>query len=167
MRNSLLTYGAVSLLLIAGGCRFPYTFRNGGGLDSNLRTVAVLPFENKTTTPGLEREIQELLSTEMRKLGLREAPERSAHVLVTGVIARYEVDIPVAFSADPRSAAGTRRKLEVSVEVSITAQEQGKVLFRRTVSAPGEYAESAEQAGRRDAFTKLVNDIVQGVQSQW
>jgi hypothetical protein len=139
----------------------------GGGLDPALRTVAVLPFKNETTTPGLEGELSEHLTSGVRRLGLKDAPQATAHVLVTGVISRYEPDIPISFSADPRLAAGTRRTLRVTVDVTITDQANGKSLFQRKLISSGEYAESAESSGRRDAFTKLVNDIVQGVQSQW
>jgi hypothetical protein len=161
--------GAVSLALLAllSGCRFPYGFA-GGGLPRELRTVAVLPFENKTTTPGLERELTEVLAGDMRRLGLRDAAESRAHVIVTGTISRYEIDIPVAFSADPTRVAGTRRKLQLTVDVAIRNASTGRVLYeKRGASADGGYAEGAEAEGRKEAIEKLVNDIIQGVQSQW
>ena len=68
---------------------------------------------------------------------------------------------------DPTRTAGTRRKLEVTVDVSITQPAEGKVLFKKIFSASGEYAEGSEVTGRREAFVKVVNDMIQGVQSQW
>jgi hypothetical protein len=140
-----------------------------GGLDPSLRTVAVLPLENKTTTPGLDRELTELLSNDIRRrLGLREAPESRADVIVTGTIAKYDVDMPVAFSADPGRGAGTRRKLQVWVDISIRNPSSGRILYQKTgVSADGQYAEGAEADGRKEAFAKVVSDIIQGIQSQW
>jgi hypothetical protein len=166
--HSILRSGAVSALLCVAvaGCRFPYSF-TGGGLDPKLRTVAVLPFDNKTAVSGLDRELQELISNDMRRLSLREAPQAVADVVVSGTITRYEADIPIAFSADPTRTAGTRRKLEVTVDVSITQPAEGKVLFKKIFSASGEYAEGSEVTGRREAFVKVVNDMIQGVQSQW
>jgi hypothetical protein len=38
---------------------------------------------------------------------------------------------------------------------------------RKALRAEGEYAERAEAEGRRQAITRLVNDIVDGAQSQW
>jgi hypothetical protein len=167
MRSRLMQIsGAISLALLvsAAGC---YSF-TGGGLDPKLKTVAVLPLENKTTTPGLERELTELLSTDVRRrLGLREAPETRADVVVTGTIERYDVDLLSAPSADPRSAAGNRRKLVVIVNVVMRNPATGRELFKKTAQSDGGYAEGAELDGRKEAFAKLVNDIIQGVQSQW
>jgi hypothetical protein len=157
---------ALLLLLLTASCRFPYGFA-GGGLDASLRTFALVPIQNPTTTPGLERELGELLAADMKRLRLREVPESQAHVLVTGKIIKYDVDIPVAFSADRRTASGTRRRLEVTVEIEMTEVASGKVILKRSISQSGEYAESAEATGRREAFTRIVNDVIAGVQSQW
>jgi hypothetical protein len=47
-------------------------------------------------------------------------------------------------------------------------QTTGKTLFERTgIQAEGEYAERAEQAGRKQALDRIVNDIIEGAQSQW
>lgn len=146
---------------------FPYSLTSGG-LDKSLKTVAVLPFENRTTSPGLERELADMISTEMRKMGRKEAPEATAHITVSGLITRYDLDIPVAFSADPSRAAGTRRRLEVTIEVTVTNNVKNTaILPKKSLVGRGEYAESAELTGRHDALVKLVQQIVQGIQSQW
>lgn len=170
MHRSLLRSGAISLTLFCVASCLPWRYGfSGGGLDPSLRTYAVLPFENKTTTAGIERELAELLSGAMRKLGRREATEGAADILVTGVITKYDLDIPIAFSADRNSASGTRRKLAVTIDISITNQRDGgRPLYeRKGVFGEGQYAESAEEEGRKEALNKLVTDIVQGVQSQW
>lgn len=163
--------GAISVALVVlvapAACISTYSLKSGG-LDPSLKTVAVLPFENRTTSPGLERELAEMISTEMRKMGRKEAPEATAHIVVSGVITRYDLDIPVAFSADPSRAAGTRRRLEIGVDVRINNTVAGTILFQRPgMVGPGEYAESAELTGRREALVKIVNEIVRGIQSQW
>jgi hypothetical protein len=154
--------------LVAGACWSPYGFA-GGGLPANIRTVAVLPFDNETATPDLQRDVTETLRRELaRKLGLREAAENRASAVVRGTILRYDLDIPIGFSADPGRATTARRKLQITVDVSIVDQASGKPLLeRRGLTADGEYAESAELAGRRQAIEKLVDEIVRGVQSQW
>ena len=46
--------------------------------------------------------------------------------------------------------------------------QKGKVLFsRKGLRGEGEYAERADADGRRLAIEKIVNDIVEGAQSQW
>lgn len=160
--------GAMFLLLILSlGC-WPYGFA-GGGLPPHIRTVAILPFDNETTSTELTGEISETLRRQFQsRLGLREAAEARANAIVRGSIVRYETDIPVSFSADPRQATTARRKLQLTVSVEIVDQQSGRTLIeRRNLSVEGEYAESAEAAGRRQAVDKLVDRIIDDVQSQW
>ena len=153
-------------LLPACGVRYGFA---GGGLPPHIRTVAVLPFENETASPELQRELFELLRRELRgRLGVREAAETIADALVRGTIKAYDVDIPVGFSSDPNQAVTARRKLQVTIDIEIVDQANGRVLWdRRGLRAEGEYAERAEAEGRRNALQKIVSDVVEGAQSQW
>lgn len=147
----------------------PYGFA-GGGLPAHVRTIAVLPFENETSTPELQRQLQEVMRRELRnRLGVREASEAKADAVVRGTITRYDVDVPLAFSTDPSvRPVATRRKLQILVDIEIVDQTDGKTLWeRKGLSADGDYDEGGEQQGRRQALDKLVNDVVQGAQSQW
>ena len=88
--------------------------------------------------------------------------------MVSGVITRYEVDMPVAYSADPSRAAGTLRKLEMSVDIKVMNKlTDTPIMDRRGIVGPGQYAESAEQSGRKEALLKIVQEVIRGVQSQW
>jgi hypothetical protein len=158
---------AAALLLLLGSC-LPYGFA-GGGLPSRIRTVAVLPFTNDTPVPELQRELLEAVRRGMQdRLNLREAAESKADAVVRGAIIRYEVDVPIGFSADPRQANSARRRLQLTVDVQIVEQATGKTLWeRKGLSAQGEYAERAELAGRRQAIEELISDIIEGAQSQW
>jgi hypothetical protein len=156
------------LLLVLAACGVRYGFA-GGGLPQHIRTMAVLPFENETASPDLQRELVDLMRRELqRRLGVREAAESRADAVVRGVIRSYDVDVPVAFSADPNQSTSARRKLVVVVDVEIVDQTSGRILFQRKgLSREGEYAERAEPEGRRQAIQRLVNDVVEGAQSQW
>jgi hypothetical protein len=158
---------AAALLLLLSSC-LPYGFA-GGGLPSRIRTVAVLPFTNDTPVPELQRELLEAVRRGMQdRLNLREAAESKADAVVRGAIIRYEVDVPIGFSADPRQANSARRRLQLTVDVQIVEQATGKTLWeRKGLSAQGEYAERAELAGRRQAIEELISDIIEGAQSQW
>jgi hypothetical protein len=131
--------------------------------------MAVLPFENQTPTSELQSELLESMRHELQhRLGVRDAPEERADALVRGTIVSYDVDIPVAISADPRQSTSARRRLQITIDVEILDQTTGKTLWqRRGLRAEGEYAERAELEGRRQAIEKIVNDIVEGAQSQW
>jgi hypothetical protein len=161
---------SVLLLLIPAlsACSVRYGFA-GGGLPSNIRTMAVLPFDNQTTSPEVQRELLDLMRRELqRRLGVRDASESRADAIVRGVITAYDVDVPVAVSANPSTAVTARRRLQVTVDVEIVEQANGHVLFQRKgLAGEGDYDERAEAAGRTKAIEKIVNDIVEGAQSQW
>jgi hypothetical protein len=56
----------------------------------------------------------------------------------------------------------------LTVDVEIVNQREGKTIWKRQgLSAEGEYQPPQEAAGRKLALQKLVNDIVDGAQSQW
>jgi hypothetical protein len=153
------------LLLAATSCRFPYGFK-GGGLPPEIDTMAILPFENRTPSSTLQQELLTQMRSELRRrLGVRDAAENEAKAIVRGTIQSYEQDIPVGFSTQTTSA---RRRLQITVDVEIFDVRKGKVLFsRKGLRGEGEYAERADAEGRRLAIEKLVNDIVDGAQSQW
>jgi hypothetical protein len=160
--------GVVSLLLLVlTGCL--YTFSGGSGLPGHIRTVAVLPFENETANPDVPNELhQELREAFRSRLGLREAPEGRANAVVSGRITKYEPDVAVGFSADPARATTARRRVQIAIDVEVFDPANGRSLFKRQgLMAEGEYDERAEAAGRRQAIERLINDIIDGAQSQW
>lgn len=157
--------GALAILVL-GGCFYGFA---GGGLPAHVKTVAVLPFDNETTSPELQRELFELMRRELQgRLGLREASESRADAVIRGTIRRYETDVPIGFSADPAQATSARRKLQIAVDVEIVDQTTGRTLWeRKGLTADADYAERAEVQGRRQAIERLVRDMVEGAQSQW
>jgi hypothetical protein len=165
----LLLPAAALLALAAPACRFsPYKFA-GGGLPSHIRTIAVLPFDNETPVPELQREVFDAMRRELQnRLNLRDAAEARAHAVVRGTIVRYDIDVPIGFSADPAQATSARRQLQLVVDVQIVDQTNGRTLLeKKGLMAKGEYAERNESAGRRQAIEEIISDIIEGVQSQW
>ncbi|MEJ2239557.1 MAG: hypothetical protein P8X82_14770, partial [Gemmatimonadales bacterium] len=62
----------------------------------------------------------------------------------------------------------TRRMVQLSLRVEIYDQREDRVLWERSgLRVDGEYTPPNEQTGREVALEKLVNDIVDGAQSQW
>jgi hypothetical protein len=156
------------VLALVSACGVRYGFA-GGGLPAHIRTMAILPFENETSSPELQRELFELLRRQLRsRLGVRDGAEATADAVVRGTIKAYDVDIPVGFRSDPEQAVTARRKLQITLDIEIVDQSNNRVLWqRRGLRAEGEYAERAEAEGRRLALEKVVNDVVEGAQSQW
>ncbi len=164
-RTFLALLGAA--VLSTTGCIYGFAAA-GGGLPKNLRTVAVLPFENMTPVPEIQREVFEGVRRAMNnRLNLRDAAEDNADVLVKGVIQRYEIDLPVGVTADPRQATSARRKLQLVVDLEIIDQTTGEVLVdRKSLSRESQYAEGAELKGRKDAVEQMINELIDGMQSQ-
>jgi hypothetical protein len=166
--NLRVNLRVVAVACAVSGCGVHYGFSEGA-FPSHVRTIAVLPFDNKTSSTELQGELLDNLRQKLQqRLGVRDAPQEKADALVRGTIVTYEPDVPVAFSADPRQALSARRRLQITVDVEILDQTTGKVLWQvRGLRAEGEYAERAETDGRKQAIEKIVNDIVEGAQSQW
>jgi Lipopolysaccharide-assembly len=156
----------IAIAIALGGCVYGFA---GGGLPPGVRTIAILPFENQTPSAELQQEFMTRLRKELRaRLAVREAGEAQANAIVRGAITRYEPDIPIAFSADRTQSVAARRKLMLTIDIEIYDQTAGRVLWsRKGMTAEGEYAERQEPEGRRQAIEKLVNDVIEGAQSQW
>ena len=160
--------GAYSLVLLLLAACIPYGF-TGGGLPSHIRTVAIVPFDNQTVTPELPRELTDALRTRLHdRLGLRDASEAKANAIVRGTIQRYEVDIPIGYSANNKQATTASRMLQLVVDIEMIDQVTGKTLWQRKgLLAEGQYQERGEATGRKLAIDRIVNDVIDGAQSQW
>ncbi len=159
-------FGLISAAFALTGCFYGFS---GGGLPSHVHTVAVIPFENLTSNPELQREIVEALRAQLRdRLGLRDAAESRANAIVRGTIQRYETDIPVGFSATNKQQTSAKRQLQLTVDIEMVDQVTGKTLWQRKgLSADGQYEERGEATGRKQAIDRIIGDIIQGAQSQW
>lgn len=148
------------------GC---YKFGGGGGFPPDLKTVAILPFDNQTATPEVQRELNEYLRKAFHdRLNLRDAPEEKADVVVKGIIGKLEVDLPAGVSADPRQANQSRRRLQLVLDVEITNMKTGRPLLKNAgMQSEGQYPEGREEEGRKLAIEKIVDMMIQGTQSQW
>jgi hypothetical protein len=154
------------LLLLSTGCLYGFA---GGGLPPHIHTLALTTFENQTPTPEIPKELYDVLHRELqKKLGVRDAPADRADAVVKGVIASYDSDVPIGFSANPQQAVSARRRLQLTVEIEIVDQSTGKVLFsNKALRQEADYNERAEAEGRAQAIQKIVQDVVTGVQSNW
>jgi hypothetical protein len=102
------------------------------------------------------------------RLGLRLAGEATADAVIRGRVVRYDPDMPAAFQPGQGQVTVTRRKVQLMVDVEIVNQREGKTIWKRQgLSVEGEYEPGQEARGRKLALEKLVNDIVDGAQSQW
>lgn len=156
-----------SLLLVAStGCF--YTFA-GGGLPAGIHTMAITTFDNQTPSPDIPKELYDSLHTELgRRLGVRDASPDRADAIVRGTIQSYDADVPVSFSANPQQAVTATRHLQITVDVEIVDQSNGHVIYaKKALREESDYAEREEAVGRQKAIEKIVESIIEGVQSNW
>jgi hypothetical protein len=165
---------ALLLLLLASlaaGCNYGFT---GGGLPGHIRTVAILAFENSTSQPLLETDIQRALQVELpRSLGVRIADESVADALVRGTVSSYDEVVssvrPTPGGAQNDQVPVVQRQVHIVFNAEIYDLRQDQVIWRaQSQSVLGTFAENESQdTGRTRAIEELVNRFVEGAQSQW
>lgn len=161
----------VLLATLAGGCNYGFT---GGGLPGHIRTVAILSFENTTSQPLLETDIQRALQVELpRSLGVRIAEESVADALVRGTVSSYDEVVssvrPTLGGAQDDQVPVVQRQVRIVFNAEIYDLRQDQVIWRaQSQSVLGTFAENESQdTGRARAIEELVNRFVEGAQSQW
>ncbi len=155
-------------MLLLTGCLYGFT---GGGFPPEIKTVAILPFDNVTAEPSLTQEVSDSVRAAVQgRLGLRQAGEASADAIVRGSITRYDPDVVFAFTGGTNSRVTVNKRLvQMTVTVEIVNRD-GKSLWQRSgMTLDGEYepGRDTEAQARGRALSKLVTNIVDGAQSQW
>jgi hypothetical protein len=162
----------VLLVLLAGlsGCMYHFT---GGGLPANVNTVAVLPFENETSQPLLDTDIQRALQTAFpRNLGVRLADQATADAVVRGKVTRYE-EVPASYrptQPGQNDVPVIQRQVRITYDAEIYDVKEDKPLWRgqaQTVIGNYQPDTQTESDGRANAIKDLVNKVIEGAQSQW
>jgi len=158
--------GALALLLLAGGCLYGF---HGGGMPADVKTVAVLPFDNRTGEPALTQEVFAAMQDAVTgRLGLRQVNEAQADIIVRGEITSYQPDIPLSYQAGQGTVEVTRRRVQITVTVELFNTKLGKALWQQSgLTVDGEYNPPVETDGRKLAIAKLETQVVEGAQSQW
>lgn len=159
----------LALAVSTVGCN--YGFRGGGGFPAHVRTVFIAPFENDTPQFDLDELVVAALNEQLpRSLGVRLAGENTADAIIRGSVTRYE---DVARNYRP-GQAGTVEVLEhqvrITVSLTIVDVRDNVILFESTaISGSGEYQPDtqSDEIARRRALETLIQQIVDGAQSQW
>ncbi len=161
---------ALLFVLLSPGCL--YNFQAGAGFPGYVKTVAIVPFENTTNRPELTDEIFLQLMREFpRSQGLQPAGEDVADAVVRGTIKQYQLSTP-SYRAN---AAGEtpdvlQRQVTIVLEVEIQNLVDNVVLWENTnISGRGQYLEESEteEVGRALAIELIIQQIVDGAQSNW
>jgi len=161
---------ALLAALAAAGCN--YTLQAGSGLPPHIATLAVVPFENDTDRFEISQELHQLLLDELpRTLGVRTGGEEFAEAVVSGTVRQYLV-LTDSYRPEPggNRTQVVERQVRVQVAVQVVDRINRVILWENAgLSGEGEYLEAAgsEEAGRQLALERLVQGIVDGLQSNW
>lgn len=149
-----------------------YGFQGGGGFPSHIHTLYIQPLENQTAQFELEQLLfARLLERVPRALGVRPAGRELADAVLTGRIMRYD-DVAQSYRAGDPSGQATvvAHQVQIAMEVQIIDARQNVILWEASnLTGRGEYqpATQSNQDGRSKAIDHLVQQIVDGAQSQW
>lgn len=165
VRGAALVVAAIGLV----ACNYGF---EGGGFPGHIRTVYIAPFENQTTQFDIEQELfAQLLEELPAKLGLQTAGREAADAILTGEIRRYQ---DVAQNYRPGSDQGAGSVLTHEVQIGISARlvdvrdnlirwESSNVTGRGTYRPAGE----SDDIAQRQAIAAIIDQIIDGTQSQW
>lgn len=156
-------------VIIAAGCN--YGLQGGGGFPSEIRTIYIAPLNDQSG----RLDVPPLLLTAMneqipRALGLRLAPERSADALVRGTVMRYEDAAQNYRPGEPGNIDIVQHQVQITVSIQIIDVRRNEILYEQSsVSGRGEYQPGAqsEDIARTKAIETLIQQIINGAQSQW
>lgn len=169
-RTSGIWLASLSVAVTAMGCN--YSLRAAGGFPSHIQTVAIIPFENRTTRLDLTQQLYDQLLREVpRSLGVRTAAEDVADAVVRGTITRYALEAPL-YRGDPAGgrAEVLQRQVTIAVDVQIIDLSQNVILWEGSnVTTQGQFSETteSEDLGRDEALRLLIQKIIDGAQSNW
>lgn len=149
-----------------------YSFTAGAGFPEHIRTIAVVPFENETNRFELTQEVHEALLRQLpRSLGLTTAGEEAADAVVTGTILRYELTAPLYRRGQQAETVQVlQREVVLVVRIEVLDRENYTILWdQQQLRVVGQYldASETEDVGRTEAIELLVQEIVDGAQSNW
>jgi hypothetical protein len=165
---------ALVVLLLVGNTSCLYHFRGGGGFPADVRTMFIETFENSTSQFELDQQLFTKLNERLpRALGVRAAGEGNADALVRGKITRYE-DAAQNYKtgvSDARSGIEIlQHQVQITISITLIDRRTNTVLWESTnLTGRGEYrpATQTDQDARQQALNHLVQQIIDGAQSQW
>jgi hypothetical protein len=161
----------LAVLTLLTGCL--YTFNQGGGFPSHIRTIYIESFDNSTVEFGLEQILDQRVTDRIpRALGVRPAGRDNADAVLTGRILRYD-DVAQNFRGTGDGSGGNievlQHQVQIAVQIRIVDVAQNVILWESQVTGQGLYRPDTQTAqdGRTAAIEQVLQRIIDGAQSQW
>jgi len=160
----------LAVLVLGGMAGCNYGFRGGGGFPADIRTIFIAPFDNQTAQFDLERQLyQQLASNLPKQLGIRVAPEANADAVLKGRITRYD-DVQGNYRTQPgQNPQVLTNEVQISISAQLIDVKRNLIIWETNgLTGRGSYKPSeSDQIGQAEAVKNLVEQVIDGAQSQW
>ena len=151
------------------GCTYGF---EGGGFPAHIRTIYIAPFENQTAQFDIEQELFAALLDELpAQLGLQTAGRENADAILTGEIRRYR-DAAQNYRPGSNESVGNVLSHEVQIAISAQLVDVRDNVIRwegRSITGRGTYRpdSQSDDVGQQEAIESIIEQIIDGAQSQW
>jgi hypothetical protein len=165
-------FASVAVLLAVSAGTNCYRFSGGGGFPSEIKTMFIETFENSTSQFELDQQLFRKLNERLpRAFGVHTAAEERADAVVRGKIVRYEDAAANYRPGDTRSGVQVlQHQIQITISITLIDKRTNTVLWESTsLTGRGDYQPSTQndQSARETALNNLVQQIIDGAQSQW
>lgn len=154
-------------VFLTASCNYGF---QGGGFPPHIRTVYIEPFENDTPQFDLTTRLYQLMVAELpSRLGVRVAGERAADAVLRGEIRRYD-DVIQNYreTGDQPIPNVVSHEVQVQIAARLVDVRENVIRWEGTVTGRGTYrADQDDEVGKVAAIENLLEQIVDGAQSQW
>jgi len=150
-------------MMSAGGCGV-YTLNPAG--KSKLGSIAVEPFENKTSEYGLTDRITEIIVDAFIADGtIKVLPSSAADAVLTGVLTRYQ-RVPQEYDENDQVQ---KYKVVMDFEIALKNPDDQSDIWKEQMRQEGIYdaASEMEEDGQRLAGQRLVEAVINRTTKSW
>ncbi len=154
---------ALFMVLLLSGCGI-YTFNPGG--KSEIGTIAVEPFENKTSEFGLTDQLTEVIIDAFIADGnIKVVSVSQADVVLIGTLLRYD-RVPHVFDENDQVQ---KYKVVMDFEITLKNPDDDSEKWKQKLSQEGIYdaIDETEEDGQKRAGERLVEAILNKTTKSW
>lgn len=159
----------VAVLALATGCNYGF---EGGGFPAHIQTLYIESFENRTPQFDVQQLLSQALQQELPPaLGVRQAGVEVADAILRGTITRYD-DVTENYRAADQQQNPQVLSNEVQIGITVQLVDMRENVIRWESSGligRGTYDPNSqtEEIGQRAAIENIIEQIIDGAQSQW
>ena len=162
--NRIVSIVALTGLVLFGTIGCIYTFNPKG--KSDIKTLAVEPFDNRTSQYGLTDRLTTIVVDAFIKDGsMRIVPTDKADAVLRGILTGYERQV-VNFDITDQVE---QYKVVLSFEISLKSVRTDSTLWTQTMTQEGIYsaASETEEIGQERAGQRLVEAVINRTTRDW